>query len=117
MIYELRIYRALPGCFDRMVERFATIFLPIWKRFGIHHVGFWTTTNNGRQELYYILAWESQEDWDRKWAAFMADEERKTKFAESEKGGSLVDSVSTLVLEPTFYSRTIPLQLGLPEDL
>ena len=60
MIYELRIYRAVPGRLPAVMKRFETITLDLWKRHGIRQAGFWTTLiGESNQELTYMLAWDS----------------------------------------------------------
>ena len=43
MIYELRIYRCLPGRLPALLSRFQNHTFRIWERHGIHQTGFWTT--------------------------------------------------------------------------
>jgi NIPSNAP len=42
MIHELRIYHCVPGRLPVLLNRFETITLAIWERFGIRQIGFWT---------------------------------------------------------------------------
>ena len=42
MIYELRVYHAVPGRLPDLLKRFDTITLKIWQRHGIEQAGFWT---------------------------------------------------------------------------
>jgi hypothetical protein len=76
MIYELRIYRTLPGRMPALLKRFETRTLAIWKRMGIRQVGFWRTSiGTSHLELVYILAWISLAEREERWDAFMADPE------------------------------------------
>jgi len=43
MIYELRIYRCVPGRKPALLSRFENETLRIWEKHGIRQVGFWTT--------------------------------------------------------------------------
>ena len=43
MIYELRVYRCLPGRLPALLKRFETATLRIWDKHGIRQAGFWTT--------------------------------------------------------------------------
>ena len=43
MIYELRIYRTLPGRLPNLLARFQNHTLRIWAGHGIRQAGFWTT--------------------------------------------------------------------------
>ena len=76
MIYEMRVYRCVPGRLPALLNRFANITLKLWEKHGIKQAGFWTTlVGESNQELYYLLAWESLADREKKWAAFQADPE------------------------------------------
>ena len=105
MIYELRVYRALPGRMPALLKRFETRTLKIWERMGIRQLGFWTTLiGPSHLELVYMLVWESLEEQQRKWAQFQADPEWREAWAESEKDGIIVGNVANTMLNPTKFS-------------
>ena len=105
MIYEMRVYHCVPGKLPALLDRFATITLPIWERFGIRQAGFWTTViGESNQQLVYLLAWESLAEREQKWAAFMADPEWQAKRAETEANGPILTRVSNQILQPTSFS-------------
>ncbi len=105
MIYELRVYHCVPGRLPSLLRRFETITLPIWERHGIRQAGFWTVgIGDSNQDLYYLVAWESMAERDRKWAAFQADPEWIEKRAETEKDGAIVASITNQILLPTSFS-------------
>ena len=105
MIHELRIYRCVPGRLPALLKRFETITLGIWERHGIRQAGFWTTLiGDSNQDLYYLLAWESLAEREKKWGAFMADPEWIAKRAETEKDGAIVANVHSQILQPTPFS-------------
>ena len=71
MIYELRVYKCVPGRLPALINRFANITLKLWDKHGIKQAGFWTTlVGESNMELYYLLAWESLADREKKWNAF-----------------------------------------------
>jgi hypothetical protein len=73
MVYELRIYHAVPGRLPDLNNRFSTITLKLWDKFGIRQVGFWTTlVGPSNNALYYLLEWESLAEREQKWNAFAA---------------------------------------------
>ncbi len=87
MIYEMRVYRCVPGRLPALLNRFNTITLKIWERHGIKQAGFFTTLiGESNQELTYFLAWESLADREKKWNAFAADPEWLAKRAENREG-------------------------------
>jgi hypothetical protein len=105
MIYEMRVYRCVPGKLPALLNRFANITLKIWERHGIRQAGFFTTViGESNQELTYFLAWESLADRETKWNAFQADPEWHTKRAETEKDGPIVANVLVQILAPTAFS-------------
>ncbi len=105
MIYEMRVYHCVPGKLPALLDRFETITLAIWERFGIRQAGFWTTViGESNQQLVYLLAWESLAEREQKWAAFMADPEWQAKRAETEANGPILTRVSNQILQPTAFS-------------
>jgi len=71
MIYELRIYRTMPGKMPALLNRFQNHTLKIWERHGIRQAGFWTTlVGESSYDLTYMLAWESLAERETKWTAF-----------------------------------------------
>ncbi len=60
MIYEMRIYRCVPGRLPALLKRFETVTLKLWEKHGIKQAGFFTTLiGESNQELTYFLAWDS----------------------------------------------------------
>ena len=105
MLYELRIYRCLPGRLPALLNRFDTITLKLWEKHGIRQAGFWTTAiGDSNQDLHYLLAWESLAEREQKWDAFAADPEWLEKRAETERDGPIVATVSNQILQPTSFS-------------
>ena len=89
MIYELRVYHAVPGRLPDLLKRFDTITLKIWERHKIKQAGFWTVlVGESSQDLFYLVQWESLAEREKKWAAFLADPEWIAKRAETEKDAS-----------------------------
>ena len=105
MIYEMRVYRCVPGRLPNLLKRFETITLKIWERHGIRQAGFWTTVvGESNMDLTYLLAWESLAERETKWAAFQADPEWNEKRAETEKDGAIVANIVNQFLQPTSFS-------------
>ena len=105
MIYEMRVYRCVPGRLPALLKRFDTITLKLWDKHGIKQAGFFTTyVGESHQELTYLLAWESLADREKKWNAFQADPEWHAKRAETEKDGPINARVENSFLVPTGFS-------------
>ena len=105
MIYELRIYEAVPGRLPDLNNRFQTITLNLWEKHGIKQVGFWTADIGTSNELIYLLEWRDLAERDQKWGAFQADPEWTEKRAQTEAQGPLVARVRNSILRPTPYSK------------
>ena len=105
MIYELRIYRAVPGRLPDVIARFQNQILKLWDKHGIRQAGFWTTlVGESNQQLTYMLAWESLAEREKRWEAFLADPEWAAVVERSERDGQLVENISSQLLAPTSFS-------------
>ncbi|MBD2033521.1 NIPSNAP family protein [Leptolyngbya sp. FACHB-321] len=105
MIYELRIYHAMPGRLPALLSRFQNHTLQIWEKHGIRQAGFWTTLiGESESNLTYLLAWNSMADRQERWSAFLADPEWIAIKTESEKDGQLVQNIRSELLAPTAFS-------------
>jgi len=105
MIYELRVYHAVPGRLPALLSRFQDRTLRIWEKHGIRQAGFWTTlVGESNQQLTYLLAWESLAEREKRWSAFLTDPEWIATSTETEKDGQLVQNISNALLAPTAFS-------------
>ncbi|HEV2954600.1 MAG TPA: NIPSNAP family protein [Xanthobacteraceae bacterium] len=105
MIYELRIYRCVPGRQSALLARFKNETLRIWEKHGIRQAGFWTTLiGKSNQEITYMLAWDSLAERETRWSTFLADPEWTAVVAKTEKDGQLVENINSQLLTPTAFS-------------
>jgi NIPSNAP len=106
VIYELRVYRTLPGQMPRLLERFREHTVAIWARLGIRPVGFWITAVGLHEgtELTYMLAWDSWADRQARWAVFQADAQWRRVKSDSERAGFLIADIRNELLTPTDFS-------------
>jgi len=105
MIYELRVYRCVPGRLPALLKRFETTTLDLWKKHGIRQAGFWTTlVGESNNDLTYMLVWDSLAEREQKWTAFATDPEWLQKRADSERDGQIVQTLSNQLLAPTAFS-------------
>jgi len=105
MIYELRVYRCVPGRLPNLLNRFETTTLKLWEKHGIRPTGFFTTLiGESNQELTYILAWDSLAEREKKWSAFQADPDWIAARAKSEADGQIVGNIVSQLLTPTAFS-------------
>jgi len=105
MIYEMRVYRCLPGRLPALLKRFDTTTLKLWQKHGIKQAGFFTTLiGESNQELTYFLAWDSLADREKKGAAFGSDPDWISARAKSEEDGQIVGNIVSQLLVPTSFS-------------
>ena len=104
-VYELRIYRCVPGRQPALLSRFENETLRIWEKHGIRQAGFWTTLiGKSSEEITYMLAWDSMAEREKRWSAFLADPEWVAVVARTEKDGQLVENISSQLLAPAAFS-------------
>lgn len=105
MIYELRIYKCLPGRMPALLKRFEEQTLRIWERHGFRQAGFFTTViGESNNDLTYLLAWDSLAARESAWASFGADPEWIAARTASETDGPILSNVSSQILKPTAFS-------------
>jgi len=106
MIYELRVYHAVPGKLKALSQRFGTTTLKFWDKHGIRQVGFWTTyIGENNNDLYYLLEWKDLDEREQKWDAFQNDPEWIHARALTEADGPLYTHITNMILRPTSYSK------------
>src|SRR4029450_9795875 len=104
MIYEMRIYRCVPGRLPALLKRFETATLKLWEKHGIRHAGPCTTLiGESNQELTYFLAWESLAEREKKWGAFVTDPDWTEARVKSEADGQIVGNIVSQLLTPTAF--------------
>jgi hypothetical protein len=105
LLYELRIYHCAPKKLPDLINRFETYTLPLWQKHGIKQAGFWTVyIGPSNHDLYYMLQWESLEERQKKWDAFMSDPDWIAKRAKTEEAGPIVAYLESMILTPTAFS-------------
>ena len=108
MIYEYRVYEALPGKLPEIHARFRNHTVKLFEKHGFQNIGYWTAhVGDYSDRLIYIVAFENVEARERAWAGFRSDPEWHRVVAESEANGPIVARVFNTLLTPTDYS---PLQ-------
>ncbi|HKX41988.1 MAG TPA: NIPSNAP family protein [Burkholderiaceae bacterium] len=105
MIYELRVYTAMPGRLADVLARFRDHTVDIWNRLGIRQLGYWTTAiGPDSNALTYMLVWDSMADREAKWGKFVADPEWVRVRTASEASGPIVAKMDSSFLTPTSFS-------------
>ncbi|MSP14603.1 MAG: NIPSNAP family protein [Chloroflexi bacterium] len=104
MIYELRVYDAVPGKMPALLDRFRRHTMKLFERHNIRCVGFWTDDVGQSNRLTYICMYDSPDARQTAWDAFRADPDWKAAVAESEANGPLVVRVLSTLMRPTDFS-------------
>ena len=104
MLYESRVYYAVPGKLPALNDRFANHTMGYFKKYDIGMTGFWTDEIGASNQLTYILTFDSLADREKKWGAFQADPGWHQVRAETEVDGPLVTHVQNTFMRLTPYS-------------
>jgi len=104
MLYELRVYEVMPGRMGDLVARFESMNVPLFARHGIRAVGYWTTAIGEGTEFTYMLAWDSMQERETRWGAFVADPQMRQAIVDSERDGPIVARHRNQIMQPTAYS-------------
>ena len=104
MLFEHRVYTAVPGKLPALNDRFANHTIGFFKQYGVGMMGFWTDDIGVSNQLTYITTFNTMADRETKWAEFGSDTERQQVFAETEVNGPLVAVVENTFMRLTPYS-------------
>lgn len=106
MFHELRTYHCQPGKLRAERDRMEAAALKFFPRHGIRSLGYWTVlVGESDHDIHYILEWESMSERDAKWKAFASDPEWMSLFAESERNGPLLTSITNVFLKPLVFGE------------
>lgn len=107
MVYELRVYRCMPGRKADVLARFRDHTMRLFTKHGVHVVGFWETLVGEQEELVYITRFETWEEREKRWGAFQGDPEWKAARDTSHAHGVIVKSIRTALLQATDFSPAV----------
>ena len=112
-VYELRVYHLHPGIQPKILDRFRTKEVTIFKRLGMQPIAYWVATegpallSGGGGTLIYILRHHSREAAAASWARFVADPEWMALKTETEKNGPFVASQEHTFMKLTDFSPIV----------
>ena len=104
MIYELRIYRCMPGRKADVLARFRDHTMGLFRRHNIEVLGFWETLVGDLDDLVYLCRYESWEEREKRWSVFQADPEWQNVRERSQARGPIIEHVRTVLLSATDFS-------------
>ena len=102
MIYELRVYQAMPGRLPALNDLFADPNVGIFKKVGVGVLGFWTDEIGTAGQLTSILHFPSVADREASWNAHRSHPDHV--FARTEEGEPLVAQRHNTLMLLTAYS-------------
>ena len=110
-VYELRIYRAVPGKLESLVARFRDDTDKLFAKHGMKSLAYWTALDEPVKSstFFYILEHPSREAASANWKAFQDDPEWKAVKAKSEEKGKLVEKIDSTFLTLSDFSRLPPI--------
>lgn len=107
-VYELRVYKTMPGKREALANRFRDHTAAMFERAGMTNVGYWNAASGDDVDdtFVYMLAYPSREARDEMWRELGAFEDFQEIIiaVERDEERKLVDSIDARILEPTSYS-------------
>ena len=107
-VYELRVYKTMPGKREALANRFRDHTAAMFERAGMTNVGYWNavTGDDTPDTFVYLLAYPSREARDEMWRELGAYEDFRELIiaVERDENRKLVDTIDARILEPTSYS-------------
>jgi NIPSNAP protein/serine protease-like protein with rhomboid domain len=105
-VFELRVYRTLPGRLQALESNFRDHNVDYMKKHGIESVGYWTPQDSPASEntLILIVAHDSREAAEQHWNEFRSDPEWKKLAQASLASGEIVEKIDSTFLTPTDFS-------------
>jgi len=106
-VYELRIYTAAEGKWDKLLARFKDHTLGLFEKHGMTNVGYWQPLESDEPKLYYILSYKDADARAKAWKDFLADPDWKAAYKASEADGKLTSKIESRILTATDFSPTL----------
>jgi NIPSNAP len=109
MIFELRIYHALPGKLNDLVARFRDHTDALFAQHGMKSVAYWMPLDEPQRSntFIYILQHPSREAAAANWKSFQADPAWISVKEKSEANGKLVEKIDSTFMELTDFSKKL----------
>lgn len=107
-VYELRVYKTMPGKREALANRFRDYTAAMFERAGMTNVGYWNavTGDDTEDTFIYLLAYPTREARDEMWRELGTYEDFRELIiaVERDENRKLVDTIDARILEPTSYS-------------
>lgn len=107
-VYELRVYKTMPGKREALANRFRDHTAAMFERAGMTNVGYWNavTGDDVEDTFVYMLAYPSRAARDEMWRELgtFEDFQEIIVAVERDEERRLVDGIDARILDPTSYS-------------
>ena len=105
VVFELRVYHAVPGKLPALESRFRDTASKLLAKHDLKAVGYWIPEDAPAWDntFIYILAHPSREEAKKNWEAMRADPAFQ-EMARSEQADKLVEKVESTYMRPTDFS-------------
>ena len=108
-VFELRVYKTMPGKRDTLANRFRDHTSAMFERAGMKNVGYFNaiTGDDTDDTFVYLLAYPSREARDDMWRELGTYEDFQELIVQVERDDNrkLVDTIDARLLVPTSYSE------------
>ena len=107
-VFELRIYRDLPGKLPVMESRFRDKTSKLLAKHNLDVLGYWTaedrSATTGENTFVFLLAHNSTEEAKKNWKAMVEDPDFQA-VEKSELGEKTLEKAELFYMRPTDFSR------------
>jgi hypothetical protein len=104
LIYEMRVYEAMPGKVTTLQALFRDHMDALFTKHGFRAVGYWTEAIGDNTLFNYMLAWDDSSQMEERWNALRADPDFRGSIEASNVNGTVVAKMGTRVWRPTAFS-------------
>ena len=108
-VFELRVYKTMPGKRETLANRFRDHTSAMFERAGMKNVGYFNaiTGDDTDDTFVYLLAYPSREARDEMWRELGTYEDFQELIVQVERDDNrkLVDTIDARLLVPTSYSE------------
>src|ERR1700741_2782582 len=104
-VFELRIYRTVPGKLPALETRFRDIYSKLLAKHDLQVVGYWVPEGAADWDntFVYLVAHSSREEAKKNWGPVVADPEVR-EVIKSEEANKLVEKIDRTYMRPTDFS-------------
>ena len=107
-VFELRVYKSMPGKRQALADRFRDHTAAMFERAGMTNVGYFNAVSGDDTDdtFIYVLAYPSREARDEMWRELgtFDDFQEVIIAVERDDQRKLVDTIDARIMEPTSYS-------------